>query len=219
MGVSLRNFAVAVLVCGVALAPAALACGPKKDCASCLTLDRVKQATENAGKIEAFLATKKCEKWKGLTFKMLAISVDGVSSCRTFTGLPYVQNQQPKCSVAEDLELSVGEKVSAVAGTSVIDDLARDGQLECEPDGTMLFNRGPVRFSELDSLYPPILFRPSGFGYQTPKVVGLEVVLSSKLTNYRNSKPEHWCHDANSAVLIFYDIANKKGVSVLSEST
>lgn len=128
-------------------------------------------------------------------------------------------NQQPQCSVAETLDLSIGEEISVAAGTSVVDDLAKDGQLECEPNGAMVFNRGPVRFSELDSLYPPLAFRPSGFGVEAPKMVGFEVVLSSKITQYRDSTPEHWCHDASSAVLIFYDVVDKKGVSVLAEST
>lgn len=79
MGLSLRNFAVAILVCGVALAPLAQACGEKEGCASCLTLKRIKQATENAEKIDALLATKKCESWKGLDFKVVAVSIDNIS--------------------------------------------------------------------------------------------------------------------------------------------
>lgn len=127
--------------------------------------------------------------------------------------------QQPKCGVAENLDLAVDEEIAVEAGTSVIDDLARDGQLECEPNGTMVFNRGRARFTELDSLFEPSLFRPTGFGIESTKMVGFEVVLSSKLTQYRTSVPEHWCHDGTSAALIFYDVVDNKGISILSEST
>lgn len=75
----LKNFAVAFLVCGVALVPLALACGKDKGCKSCLALDRVKQAAENAQKIKALLKTKDCENWRGLEFRVVAVSISGVS--------------------------------------------------------------------------------------------------------------------------------------------
>lgn len=144
--------------------------------------------------------------------------MDWNCSCRTPEGLPYFgESQQPTCQVAEELDLSIDEEISDAAKSTVVDEMAANGQLECEPNGTLVFNRGKTRFSKLDSLFEPVFFTPSGFS-SVGAVVGFEVVLKSDLSPDSVGAPPYWCHSVKSVSLIFYDIVDSSGKSVLPKN-
>lgn len=194
---------------------ALLACNDAGDCDACKTLPKVKTAVANMGRIRAMLQTKKCESWRGLQFRIVSFTFKGDARCRTFGGLAFPEAETGQCAKAESFDLVLDEDMATKANTAVMDDVAREGQLECEPNGTMVFNRGNVRFSELDSLYEPHAFTPLGFGEDADLTVGFEVFMKSDLTAMGDPKPSFWCHAIESAFLMIYDIVDAKGDSVL----
>lgn len=207
-----------LLICAAVFVGTCAACDENNSCKACMATDKVKIAAANARRIDAFLQTKQCGKWGDLEFKTVAMTFEGNAGCRTRARHPFMGSKKPVCTVAEKLDLSVDEEISDEAESTVVDDAARDGQLECEPNGTMVFNRGNVDFPELDSLYEPTLFRPTAFSVDYNVVVGFEVVLSNRLYESGDTIPKYWCHKIKSAFLIVYDVVDEAGVSVLPES-
>lgn len=210
-----QTLAILLLVCAAFLITTSSACNDSNDCDSCKKMALVKKAASNMSKIMAMLATKKCESWRKLHFKTVSFTFQGSVRCRSFLGKPYPEGENGKCAVAEAFDLSIDEEIADEAKTAAIDNLAREGQLECEPNGTMVFNRGNVRFSELDSLYQPYSFYPVGFGEDAARTVGFEVFFNSKLVEHGSPKPTLWCHEVQSAFMMIYDVVNAKGKSVL----
>lgn len=106
--------------------------------------------------------------------------------------------------------MRIDQEISQVANTAVVDNLAREGQLECEPDGTMVFNRGPVIFSELDSLFEPVVFRPHAWGEEDLSV-GFEVILTTQPV-----VENELCTRIESVFLVLFDILDSSGNSLVS---
>lgn len=114
------------------------------------------------------------------------------------------------CAVAEVLSLKIDQKISQIANTAAVDDLTRDGQLECEPDGTMVFNRGKVVFSELDSLFEPSIFMPHAWD-ENDLSVGFEVTLRAQ-----PDEENELCTRIESVFLVLFDILDSSGGSIVS---
>ncbi|GMH40619.1 hypothetical protein BSKO_08523 [Bryopsis sp. KO-2023] len=209
---SSKTLAILLFVSAIAYSSA---CDDSGDCDACKTLPLVKQAAANMGRIQAMLQTKECESWRDLQFRTVSFTFKGDAKCRTFGGKPYPKGEFGQCAKAEAFDLSLDEEIAVEAKTQAIDDLAREGQLECEPNGTMVFNRGNVRFSKLDSLYEPYAFFPLGFGEGSDLTVGFEVFLKSDLTAMGDPVPSFWCHKIDSAFVMIYDVVDAEGKSVL----
>lgn len=213
------NSSLVVVLVVVLFSLEALACNDARDCAACTKLPRMVTAIENRDKIVEFLGRKLCEQWKELKFKAVVIQSDSLTSCMTFDGTPYSEEEISTCSMVEEIEFRLDDDLAAQVTNPVTKWMAQDGQFECEPDGTMVFNRGRTQHSQLDSLFQPTPFLPFASDWpEASMTVGFEVFAPAEL------EEEHcgdgctlYCYDAMSAFISISDIVDQTGASVLPD--
>jgi len=195
----------------------ALGCDVWGNCAACTRKPSLQQARENRDAVLQFLGNRTCENWGDLKFKTVVFKGQMFTSCQTFDGHQFPGGSYSTCEEEEDVEVQIDEEISIDAEANTTKWLAQDGQFECEPDGTLLFNRGPGRHEGLDDLHEPHKFTPHNLDWpsDTP-MVGFQVFGHGTRVN-RDCYPvcTHYCYDVPSAFLVIYDVVDNNETSVL----
>lgn len=194
-----------------------LGCDVWGNCWACTVTPIVRQALQNKDGILQLLQTRKCEEWRDLQFRAVVLRGQHFVRCVTFDGNAYPAGQYSTCEKAEEIKIHIDEDIAANATTNTTKYLAKDGQFECEPDGTMLFNRGNHSFVDLHDLHEPHEFIPHQLDWPDDAVVvGFQVFGHGHLVNRDcDVVCTHMCYDVESQFLLLYDIVEKNGTSIL----
>eukprot|EP00803_Ostreobium_quekettii_P006601 evm.model.scf_651.6 EVM.evm.TU.scf_651.6 scf_651:62226-64538(+) len=187
------------------------------NCKACTRRPSLQAARRNMDAVLEFLGSRQCGDWKGLRFRTVVFRGQMFTSCQTFDGHKFPGGSYSTCAEEEDVEVRLDQDVAIDAEANTTKWLAQDGQFECEPDGTVLFNRGPGRHAGLDDLHEPHKFRPHNLDWPLKSpMVGFQVFGHGTRVN-RDCYPicTHYCYDVPSAFLVIYDIVDKNDTSVL----
>lgn len=195
-----------------------LGCDVWGNCWACTMTSTVQQAIRNKDGILQFLQMRTCEEWRDLQFRAVVFRGQHFMRCSTLNGDPYPAGEYSTCEKVELIRVHIDEDIAANATTNTTKWLAQDGQFECEPDGTMLFNRGHHTFDALHDLHEPHGFIPQRLDWpEDAVVVGFQVFSHGHLVNRDcDVVCTHTCYDVESQFLLLYDIVDKNGTSILA---